>query len=148
MQKEAAEKFAGKPVETQFSVLAKPWFSFRITRKFKASDFKPMPKVDVVLLHIAQRERSLVCAENAKIYQRFVRHGFGAWKQHLKAAYKSVFTYLQWRKISRDLHFPLKATPTQLTFEQWLKLFDFYSNRVYNLKVKAPKQLDRRINGY
>ncbi len=125
MQKEAAEKFSGKPVETQFSVLAKPWFRFTIIRGFKSTDFRPMPKVDVVFLHVAQRARPLVCAENSLFYQRFVKHGFGAWKKHLKAAYEPVFTYVQWKKLSRQLHFPLKATPTQLSFEQWLGLFNF-----------------------
>jgi 23S rRNA (adenine-N6)-dimethyltransferase len=131
MQKEAAEKFSGEPLETQFSILAKPWFSFEVIRKFQTTDFEPMPKVDVVLLHIEKRDRPLVSRENAIIYRRFVRHGFGAWRIHLKATYKRIFTYVQWKKLSRDLHFPLKATASQLNFEQWLKLFNFFLNDVY-----------------
>jgi 23S rRNA (adenine-N6)-dimethyltransferase len=125
MQKEAAEKFSGKPLETQFSILAKPWARFAIIRNFKSTDFTPVPKVDIVLLHVEQRGRPLVSAQNSIIYQRFVKHGFGVWKKHLKAAYEPVFTYVQWKKLSRQLHFPLKATPTQLSFEQWLGLFNF-----------------------
>lgn len=131
MQREAAEKFSGEPVETQFSILSKPWFSFNIMRKFKPTDFVPIPKVDVVLLHIGKRSKPLVSPENATIYQKFVKHGFGAWKKHLKAAYKKTFTYVQWKRLSRDLHFPPTATPTQLTFEQWLGLFSFYLKNVY-----------------
>jgi 23S rRNA (adenine-N6)-dimethyltransferase len=130
IQKEAAEKFTGVPFETQFSILTKPWFSFSIIRKFKPTDFVPVPKVDVVLLHVEKRSKPLVSSENAPVYQRFVKHGFGAWRKHLKAAYKKTFTYVQWKKLARDLHFPLTATPTQLTFEQWLGLFNFYLENV------------------
>lgn len=131
IQKEAAEKFSGERGETQFSILAKPWFSFEIVRTFKSTDFEPVPKVEVVLLHVEKRKRALVSPENVIIYQKFVKHGFGAWKKHLKAAYKRTFTYVQWKKLSKDLHFPLTATPTQLTFEQWLGLFNFYVKNVY-----------------
>ena len=134
MQKEAAEKFSGEPAETQFSILAKPWFRFSIMRKFESTDFEPMPKVDVVLLHVQKRNKSLVSPGNAIVYQRFVKYGFGAWKRHLKAAYKRIFTYVQWKTLSRDLHFPLTATPTQLTFKQWLGLFDFFLKNVYKEK--------------
>lgn len=131
MQKEAAEKFSGGPIETQFSLLAKPWFSFNIIREFRSTDFEPIPKVDVVLLHAEKRGKPLVFRGNAIIYQQFVKHGFGAWKKHLKAAYKRTFTYVQWKKLSRDLYFPLTATSTQLTFEQWLGLFNFYVENIY-----------------
>ena len=134
MQKEAADKFSGEPVETQFSILAKPWFSFSILRTFKSTDFVPIPKVDVVLLHVEKRSRPLVSPEHAIIYQRFVKHGFSAWKKHLKAAYKRIFTYVQWRRLSHNLHFPLTATPTQLTFEQWLGLFNFFLKNIYKEK--------------
>lgn len=130
MQKEAAERFSGEHKETQFSILAKPWFRFNITRKLKPPDFDPMPKVDIVLLRVQKRVRPLVSSENAIAYQGFVKHGFGAWKKHLRAAYKRIFTYVQWRKLSRELLFPLKATATQLTFEQWLGLYNFFLKNV------------------
>jgi hypothetical protein len=52
-----------------------------------------------------------------------VQHGFRSWKPNLKLAFKSVFTYKQWKRLARDLHFPLAATPTELGFEQWLGLY-------------------------
>ena len=131
MQKEAAQKFAGHPDETQFSILAKPWFSFSIIREFERADFEPVPDVDVVLLHVQRRKNPLVLQENAMTYNDFIRKGFGAWKKHLKAAYKNVFTYVQWKTLSQNLHFPIKATPTQLTFEQWLGVFKFYLGNVH-----------------
>lgn len=134
MQKEAAEKFAGSPKETRFSILAKPWFAFRVVRGLRRTDFDPVPSVDSVLLHIHKRSPPLVECKDAALYHRFVRFGFGAWKKNLKSAFKSVFTYEQWKRLSKDYHFPLDVTPTELTFEQWLALFDCFKYRVSDEK--------------
>lgn len=126
IQKEAAEKFSGIPNETEVSVLSKPWFAFEILRKFNKTDFEPIPSVDVVLLHIARREQPLVSSVNARNYQKFVQFGFIAWKKDLKTAYNKVFTYEQWKHLSKNLSFSIKATPTELSFKQWLGLFEYF----------------------
>ena len=126
LQKEAAEKFAGTPRETQFSVLTKPWFQFTIERHFRRTDFEPVPSVEVVLLHIAKRHQALVSTEDELAFRRFIAFGFGAWKKDLKITFKKVFTYEQWKRLSSELGFPLRPKPTELTFEQWLGLFDAF----------------------
>jgi 23S rRNA (adenine-N6)-dimethyltransferase len=130
MQKEAAEKFSGTPGETQFSVLAKPLFDIRILRELCRTDFEPVPNVDSVLLHIKKRPFALVRKEDIFLYRRFVRYGFGTWKHNLKLTFKPVFTYRQWKHLSKDLRFPLDVTPSGLTFEQWLGLFACFQQRV------------------
>jgi 23S rRNA (adenine-N6)-dimethyltransferase len=123
LQKEPARKFTGVPAETLFSLLAKPWFEFRILHNLRRNDFDPVPDVDSVLLHIQRRPRPLIRREDAGLYRRFVAYGFNRWKPSLRLAFKSVFTYPQWKHLARDLGFPLDATPTQLTFDQWLGLY-------------------------
>jgi len=130
MQKEAAEKFSGIPKETRFSILAKPLFTFQIIRELKRTDFEPAPNVDSVLLHIRKRSPPLIRGEDNFLYHHFVRFGFGRWKKNLKLAFKPIFTYEQWKRLSKDFHFPLDVTPTELTFEQWLGLFDCFKHRV------------------
>lgn len=130
LQKEAAEKFSGSPRETQFSILAKPLFEFRILRKLRRTDFEPVPSVDSVLLQIKKRPVALVRREDACLYRNFVRYGFGTWKRSLKLIFKPVFSYEQWKRLSRDLHFPIDATPSILSFEQWLGLFECFQHRV------------------
>ena len=130
MQKEAAERFSGSPRETQFSILAKPWFDFRIIRTLRRTDFEPVPSVDSVFLHIKKRDSRLLREEDVFLYRRFVRYGFGRWKASLKLIFKPVFTYPQWKHLSRDLHFPLESTPSALTFEQWLGLFECFKQKV------------------
>lgn len=134
LQKEAAGKFSGVPVETEISVLAKPWFEFKVLREFRRTDFEPVPSVDVVFLRIAKRERPLVSSSNAQSYQKFVKFGFEAWKKDLKTAYKHVFTYEQWKRLSKHLSFSLKATPAELKFEQWLGLFEYFLTGVIDSK--------------
>jgi len=134
LQKEAAGKFSGSPAETEVSVLAKPWFEFKVLREFKRTDFEPVPSVDVVLLLIARREQPLVSPANAQNYRRFVQFGFEAWKKDLKTAYKRVFTYEQWKRLSKNLSFPLKATPAELKFEQWLGLFEYFLTGIIDSK--------------
>lgn len=130
MQKEAAEKFSGRPHETQFSVLAKPLFDIQIIRELRRTDFEPVPNADSVLLCIKKRPSSLVRKEDAFLYRSFVCYGFGTWKKSLKLIFKPVFTYQQWKHLSKDLYFPLNAIPSSLTFEQWLGLFECFKQRV------------------
>jgi 23S rRNA (adenine-N6)-dimethyltransferase len=130
VQKEAAEKFSGNPKETQFSILAKPWFTFQIVRGLQRTDFEPVPNVDSVLLHIRKRSPPLVQGGDISLYRHFVHFGFGRWKKNLKLAFKPIFTYEQWKRLSKHFCFPLDATPTELTFEQWLGLFDCFKHRV------------------
>lgn len=139
MQKEAALKFAGMPRETLFSVLAKPVFTLRIVRELRRRDFRPVPNVDSVLLHIEKRRLPLIGQEDFSLYRHFVHYGFSCWKKNLKVAFKRVFTYQQWKYLSKDLHFPLDATPSQLTFEQWLGLFDCFKHRVPGCKQEYIK---------
>ena len=123
LQKEAAKKFAGVPRETLFSILAKPFFEFQILFQLRRTDFRPVPNVDSVLLSIKRRKHQLLEARDAALFRSFVKYGFGRWKPSLKLAYKQVFTYKQWKRLARDLQFSLNATPTELSFEQWLELY-------------------------
>lgn len=139
MQKEPARKFAGIPSETLFSLLAKPRFEFRIVQHLRRTDFYPVPQVDSVLVHIRRRATALINKKDARLYSRFVTHAFGRWKPTLRSALKDVFTYNQWKHLSRSLRLPMDATPTQLTFDQWLALFDCYRNLNIHVLQKAER---------
>lgn len=130
VQKEAGQKFAGTPKETQFSVLHKPWFEFQAIRQFNQSDFEPRPSVDTVLLKISRRPEALVVETAKGAFIKFVKLGFNRWRANLGKNFKEVFTYKQWRRLAHDLKFQLKAQPTDLTFNQWLGIFNFYLKSV------------------
>ena len=130
MQKEAARKFSGTPNETQFSLLAKPLFDIQIIRELRRTDFDPVPHVDSVFLRIKKRPCPLIQKEDISLYRSFIRYGFSRWKRSLKIIFKPIFTYPQWKHLSKDLIFPLDATPSKLTFVQWLGLFECFKKRV------------------
>lgn len=132
VQEEAAKKYAGQPYgkETLFSVLHKPWFSFNITHKFRRTDFNPIPKVDTVLLAIQKLEQSLIQSNQAAQYKDFVTYGFTSVRPNLKKGYKNVFGHIQFLKLADELKFAADAKPTDLNFEQWLGMFNYFLNGV------------------
>jgi 23S rRNA (adenine-N6)-dimethyltransferase len=137
VQREAAARFAGSPCETQYSVLAKPWFTLAATETFPRTAFTPAPRVDAAMLEIHQRAGPLVAPEDADLYRAFVRYGFGWWRRSLKTSFRPVFSNLQFRRLAEAYHFSLDATPTQLTFGQWLGLFRGFRAHVPPYKQQA-----------
>lgn len=136
LAKEAAEKFAGVPRETQFSVLAKPWFEFKILRELRPSDFSPEPEVAVVLLEIVKRGVSLVSLPEEALYKGLIKFAFGTWRKDLKAGLGRIFTYNQWKRLAEDNGFEVHAKPTDLTFSQWLAIFKFLEQGVDSVKYQ------------
>ena len=149
LQKEAAKKFSGSPNETLFSILAKPFFEFQIVSSLKRTDFEPVPNVDSVLLHIKRRARQLLQREDEALYRDFVSYGFCRWKNNLRLAFKNVFTYKQWKRLARDLNFPLNVTPTQLSLEQWMGLYQGYKYLTEDdKKIQASDQPSSGSQGH
>lgn len=129
VQKEAAKKLVGQPFarqETQFSVLTKPWFELAVVHHFDKNDFQPAPAVEVVLLQIRKLPQPMVEAEQRQLYRDLIVYAFNAKKPILKKALDDIFTHNQFKRLAKDLHFYLQATPTELTFEQWLGLFKYF----------------------
>lgn len=137
MQKEAAEKYCGRPKETQFSTLAKPMFNIQIMRQLRRVDFAPVPSVDVVFLQVEKRPSPLIMAEDISLYRQFVRYGFRRWKKNLKLTFKPVFTYGQWKRMAKELGFAVDVRPSELPFEQWLGLFDCFKRYVPEEKRRS-----------
>lgn len=91
VQKETAEKFVAGSMQ---AVLAYPWWEMNIIYRFKRSDFRPIPRVDSVLLKITRRKVPLVA--NKTDYQDFVAYHFGrdkSFKQLPPERWKSVYRY-------------------------------------------------------
>ena len=133
VQKEAARKYTGK---SQASVLIKPWFELTVVHQFKRSDFSPKPKVESVFLRLRKKETPLVATSNKQIYKDFITYAFNQWKPTLQESLQEIFTKPQFSKLAKGLGFPLAATPTQLSFERWLALFNFFLTNVDNKKQK------------
>jgi 23S rRNA (adenine-N6)-dimethyltransferase len=126
VQREAAEKFLGKPAESLYAVLMKPWFEPEVVHRFKRSDFVPVPRVDVVMLRLRKRGPPLIKQADRQLFRDFVVYGFTTWQPCLSRIFKGIFTPQQFRQAGRKLGFDIDTTPSSVRFEQWLKLFDYF----------------------
>ncbi len=138
VQEEAAKKYAGKPHgrETLFSVLHKPWFDFDIVYRFKRTDFTPTPQVNSVLLRIEKLKKPLVPEHTAALFKDFVAFGFTSVRPNLKKGYKNVFGHIQFLKLADEFNFSPDAKPTDLGFEQWLGIFNYFITGVEKRRQK------------
>jgi 23S rRNA (adenine-N6)-dimethyltransferase len=127
MQKEAAERFAGSPRTTLFSLLFRPRFEFSILHSFRDTDFFPVPTIDIALLRIRRMEQALVTSEQAPLYRLFLVHAFLRGKPTVQSALKGALTRTQLRRLSASLGFQPGDSPRSLSFEQWLGLFSYFS---------------------
>ncbi|HEU5367937.1 MAG TPA: rRNA adenine N(6)-methyltransferase family protein, partial [Ktedonobacterales bacterium] len=126
IQREAAAALLGQPHETLRSILLKPWFAPAILHRFHRADFAPEPQVDVVMLRLRKRGPPLISHRRKQSFHDFVTYSFTARQPTLADALKSLFSGPQFKRISRAVGFPDDATPTSLTFAQWLHLFECF----------------------
>jgi 23S rRNA (adenine-N6)-dimethyltransferase len=144
LQKEATERFQGKLMENQLSILIKTWYEVSVIYKFKRTDFNPAPAVDVYFVKFSRRDGSLVKIENKSEYILFVQYGFQQQKANLMKNFNKLFTYNQWKRLAHDHKFNIKSQPSDLSAHQWSALFDFYQTGVsedkkYLLKNYKPQ---------
>lgn len=136
VQKEAAYKFIGSPVskESLFSVTIKPWFEPSIEYHFLRSDFDPCPDIDIVLLRIKKLEIPLISDDQSNQYKDFVSYAFNRSNPNLKKGLRTIFTPNQFSRLIQPLHLNESIVPTQLSFKQWIELFQAFVRLVDNQK--------------
>ncbi|MBN2101097.1 23S ribosomal RNA methyltransferase Erm [Candidatus Dojkabacteria bacterium] len=126
MQKEAADKFCGKPKECLFSILIKPFYELRQTYDFKKTDFYPVPSVESVLVRISRRNSPLINFDEIDNFRQFIGFCFKRTFGPLRKSLKKFLTYNQIKKLYDYHGIKRDAIPTDLTIEQWLGLFRFW----------------------
>jgi len=127
VQVEIANRYSGALQETEASVLVKPWFEVTILRKFRKIDFEPAPSVDIVLLNLKFHKRPLIPPHEENIYRSFIKFSFDAGKKGLDSRYTNIFSDEQWKRITKDLDVKLSIKPNELSFQQWLQLFGYFT---------------------
>lgn len=122
VQREAAEKFAGTPRETLFSLLHKPWFDIAIAGALPAQMFVPQPRVRSALLRINRRAAPLL-SESATVRYRSLTTA--AFTHGLRPGLRRALTARQIRRLAHDHYFDAGAPASHLSFDQWLAIFRF-----------------------
>ena len=112
VQKQFANKLLAndKHFTSQLGASIAPWWTVRIRKPLRKTDFYPQPAVDTVLLEIKQRAEPLLPVAQAQSYRAFIKAAF-------ESPVKFKHLPLAKAKISPEL------TPSQLTGEQWATLF-------------------------
>ncbi len=134
VQKEAAMKFAGKPMDitnSQLSVILYPWFEFRLVYTFKSADFFPRPRVDTVLLQIKKRGQSLV--KNRNKYEDFVTYAFNQPKPNIAEGLSKIM------KIK-----PTNSKPSELNFDDWVNLFELFLTQPQHLQIAVRDSFSKQ----
>jgi 23S rRNA (adenine-N6)-dimethyltransferase len=122
VQREAAEKFAGTPRETMFSLLHKPRYDITIARRLRRCDFAPPPSVESAVLVMRRRPSPLLRPDEAAAWRVFVQRGFGA--ATVRDVVRDTRAAREIVRLERELGFGRAWRPSWLTFAQWLALFD------------------------
>ena len=87
-----------------------PWYTVRIRRPLRRTDFTPPPGVDTVLVEIKKRPEPLLSDVERTRYQQFVEQCFARQKYFQQLPRESA-------SISAE------KSPSQLSVEQWLSLY-------------------------
>ncbi len=131
LQREAAEKFAGDPRETLFSLLHKPAFKIEIAGVLRRADFMPPPRVESALLRIHRRDRSLLDAHEQPRYRAFTAATFTHGAPELSRSLRPYLTARQVKRLADDLAFRAHGPSSQLGFDQWLAIFRFVEHSCF-----------------
>lgn len=127
MQNKAAERFVGQPVaqDTQTSILLKNEFEAEIILQINRREFRPIPRVDSVLIVFRHRNAPLVEPSERQLFRDLVVYGYNQWKPTVLEALEKVFSHQQRQKLKRVLG-GARAKPRDLTIEQWVELFGVF----------------------
>jgi 23S rRNA (adenine-N6)-dimethyltransferase len=107
LQKQFAQKLIveGNHFHGALGMTIAPWWTTRIRRPLKRTDFTPPPAVDTVLLEIKRREEPLLAPEHMSAYGKFVEQ-----------------CYAEPRLYARTTA-PRTLKPSQLTPTQWVEAY-------------------------
>ncbi len=130
------KKYSGSPKETQVSLFLKPIYEMKVIHHFSKFDFEPASNVEIVFVEIIKREKSVITELEYANYKDFIIYttSQSQWKSNIQKCLKDIFTYEQMKRLSKNIGFDMKGTPMDLNFEQWVKLFNYYTENVIESK--------------
>ena len=102
---------------SQLGACLAPWWQTRIRRPLKRSDFAPPPNVDTVLLEIKPRIEPLLPNEARAEFNFFTEKCF---------AEQRFFGQIK----QQSQQFNPEKKPSELTTEEWVRLFRFYQSKM------------------
>lgn len=123
MSRDATMRWGGFGEETMVSVLAKPWFEFRVSLALRRRDFAPAPRTDCVLLTASLRAQPLVSVAEARRWEHFIQQGFARGGASVRRNLSGELGYEQFKRTASRLGINRDVRPGIVSFEQWLGLW-------------------------
>ncbi len=130
LQKEAALRLVTRDYENFFALQYKPFFESKIIKNIPSFEFNPRPNVDSMLIRIKRLSSPLIPLEDKDEYTKFVSFCFLYWKVNVKSVLKRFFTHTQLSIMAKEYGINFELKPSQITFEQWLVLFNVFKTMV------------------
>lgn len=144
VQRQAAERFVGRPTTTLVSALLAPRFEASVVHRFHRTDFTPIPRVEVVLLRLRKRGPPLLAPSDARAYRDFVVHVFAGRNSSLLHRLALLVGPRCARRLLNDLRIA-GCNPAQIPPLRWLQLFTsamaFAGPKVQSRAAGAEKRL-------
>lgn len=139
LQREAAQRFVGRPRMTLAALLIAPWFSLEVLHRFRRSDFSPAPSIDAVFVRLHKRGPPLAAEGEAQFYRDLVAACFTAWRPSVGEALAQAVGSRAAARLIAASHIPPQARPSELPLSSWLRLYDHFAT--------APDVVRQRIAG-
>lgn len=133
VQKEAAEKFLGKPYNIKNSQLAtqlKPWFDMTVVYNFAKNDFFPKPMVDIVLIRIEKRKNPLIDPKDKQLYDDFVTYSYSQFQPNIVEGLSKVIGRNTMTILAKQVGFNPNGKPSELEEKTWYGIFDYFIKNV------------------
>ncbi|MBP9816290.1 hypothetical protein KBD09_03600 [Candidatus Woesebacteria bacterium] len=127
VQKEAAQKFIGKPIvatNSLVSVLIQSRFETSVFHEFRKDDFFPRPMVDTLMIRFQKLEMPKVLAQDIELFYDFVTFGFNQFAPNIFKGLSKVLNANAINEVAHLKHFSISAKPSQLDIEAWIALFE------------------------
>ena len=133
-QKEAIERVIGNTEPSIISIILNSLYNCEVVYNFEKTDFSPAPSVSVQLLRLEQIPTPIW--EVKQDYIKFITYAFGQQKSNLMKNLEPIFTYEQWKRLSKTHQFHIKSRPQDLSITQWKGLFRYFYETVDEKKKK------------
>ncbi len=147
VQREAAERFAGRPAGTLAAMRLHPWFEVSIAHWFRRSDFRPAPNVDSVLLRIKCRSEPLVPIADRVRFETMVAAIFGAWQPSVGAALARLLPGQVAGEARGITVAAMAKRPSEVDLVEWVALFEMLARlgdpRVWAAIERAARKQER-----
>lgn len=124
VQVEAGLRWSGSVRESLVSIAGKVRFRFEVRLALHRRRFAPIPSVDCVLLAMLRRAVPLLSRADERRFVEFVALGFGRGRGSARKNLEGLVTYPQYKAFTRGSAMDLDSAPGELSFEDWLALFD------------------------